>query len=50
MFLFLCTRVGRFTFSFLILKLQNLTADISRISFMYSNTFESYDFNYVTDH
>ena len=32
----------------MILKLQTLTADISRNSFMYSNTFESYDFNYVT--
>ena len=26
------------------------TTDISRNSFMYSNTFESYDFIYVTDH
>ena len=42
--------VGRFTFSFMILKLKILTADFSRNSFMYSNTFESYNFNYVTDH
>ena len=51
MFLFLCTR-GKiyFKFSFMNLKLQTLTADISRNRFMYSNTFESYDFNYVTDH
>ena len=34
----------------MILKLQTLTADISSNSFMYSNTFEIYDFNYATDH
>ena len=42
--------MGRFAFSFMILKLQTLTADISRNSVMYSNTFEIYDFNYVTNH
>ena len=44
-FVFLCTRGKVYFF-----KLQTLTADISRNSFMYSNTFENYDFNYVTDH
>ena len=50
MFLLLCTRgkIDFFIYDFEIANFYGFV--ISKNSFMYSNTFESYDFNDVTDH